>query len=112
MRSGNLYAGIPAELPHELTTVLATAARVRIERIVSRGHASPPDFWYDQDQDELVLVVAGRARVLLEGQPERALGPGDWLHIRAHARHRVTFTTPSQETIWFAVFFDPAAPAI
>ena len=34
---------------------------IRIERIVSRGHTSPPDFWYDQPQAEWVIVLAGSA---------------------------------------------------
>ena len=34
----------------------------KIERIVSRGHASPEDFWYDQEENEWVMVVKGTAR--------------------------------------------------
>ena len=34
----------------------------RIERIVSRGQASPPGFWYDQETDEWVLLVSGARR--------------------------------------------------
>jgi cupin 2 domain-containing protein len=102
--SGSLFAGIPSDLPHELTTALTAAPGLRVERIVSRGQVSPPGFWYDQDEDEVVLLVAGRARLLLEGQPERALAPGDWIHIPAHVRHRVTFTAQGEDTIWFAVF--------
>ena len=29
---------------------LLDASSVRIERIISHGHASPTDFWYDQDR--------------------------------------------------------------
>ena len=48
----NLFANLPASLPEELVTVLAERGAVRIERIVSEGHASPPGFWYDQDKSE------------------------------------------------------------
>lgn len=78
---------------------------MRIERIVSRGQSSPPGFWYDQDEGELVLVLTGRARLLLEGEPERELGAGDWVDIPPHLRHRVTFTDPTHDTIWLAVFY-------
>ena len=48
----NLLTDLPRHLPDELITTLLEAANVRIERIVSHGHASPEGFWYDQDQHE------------------------------------------------------------
>ena len=47
MTADNLFDSIPADLPEELVEVLAegNGAAVRIERIVSRGHASPPGDW-------------------------------------------------------------------
>ena len=67
MRGGNLQQRIPAALPDELFNELAGAGDVRIERIVSRGHTSKPDFWYDQDEVEFVLLVSGAA-VLEDGE--------------------------------------------
>lgn len=43
-----------------------------------------------------------------EAEP-RSLGPGDWLVIPAHARHRVDYTQASPPTVWLAVFLPPAA---
>jgi len=63
----NLHTSVPAELPAELVQTLLEAGSVRIERIVSRGHSSPPGFWYDQPQSEWVLVVTGAARLVIEG---------------------------------------------
>jgi cupin 2 domain-containing protein len=105
VRRGNLHDGIPDALPQELFTTLTRGAGVRVERIVSRGHASPKDFWYDQAEAELVLVILGAARLELEGRGEIALGPGDWLDIPAHLRHRVSWTTPDVDTVWLAVFY-------
>ena len=48
IESGNLFAGIPDTLADEQFTMLLTTPNVRIERIVSRGHASPPGFWYSR----------------------------------------------------------------
>jgi cupin 2 domain-containing protein len=45
---------------------LAQSNSVRVERIVSRGHCSAPDFWYDQSEDEFVLVISGAARLQFE----------------------------------------------
>jgi len=48
----NLFANLPTNLPEELIEVLVQSKPIRIERIVPHGHASPDDFWYDQDENE------------------------------------------------------------
>ncbi len=103
VRHGNLGDGVPAALPDELTTVLVQGGGARIERIVSRGHASEGGFWYDQAEDEFVLVVAGAARLEFEGS-ELALTAGDWAEIPAHVRHRVAWTAEDADTVWLAVY--------
>ena len=106
IESGNLFADIPDALPAEQLTALLTTPNIRIERIVSRGHASQPEFWYDQDKPEWVIVLAGSAAVLFEGEPApRMLRRGDYLHIPAHARHRVVWTELAEPTIWLAVHY-------
>lgn len=108
MELGNLFRDIPDSLPEELFDTLAERGNVRIERIISHGHASPEDFWYDQDQHEFVLVVAGSACLQIEGEPKpRELAPGDYLNIPAHQKHRVQATNASQPTIWLAIFYGP-----
>ena len=102
---GNLFEGIPAQLPEELTETLLQSSHVRIERIVSHGHASPPDYWYDQEQHELVFVLQGAARLRLNTELVE-LNAGDWLNIPAHQNHRVEWTAPDQPTIWLAIFYD------
>mgnify|MGYP001579808766 CR=1 FL=1 len=100
----NLFKEIPENLPNELFSILAESSSVRIERIVSDGHASPDDFWYDQDQNEWVLLVSGSAGLEFEGRKVE-LQPGDHILIPAHQRHRVASTSTSEKTIWLAVFF-------
>lgn len=102
--AGNLFANIPAQLAQEEITTLLASSALRIERIVSRGQASPPGFWYGQPQDEWVIVIAGNAVLAFEddGTTTR-MGPGDYLHIPAHRRHRVAWTDPEQATVWLAV---------
>jgi cupin 2 domain-containing protein len=104
MGNPNLFADLPAHLPDEVVQPLLTAKAVRVERIVSHGHASPAGFWYDQDRPEWVVVLAGAARVRFEdGVIE--MRPGDWVHIPAHTRHRVEWTTPDGPTVWLAVHY-------
>jgi len=103
----NLLSSLPATLPAEITETLVQAKHVRIERIVSQGHATPPEFWYDQEQNEFVLLVQGAARLRFEDSVVE-MKPGDWIEIPAHRRHRVEWTTPEEKTVWLAVFYESA----
>src|SRR5688500_18523756 len=106
---GNLFDNIPADLPGELAEAIVLAASFRVERIVSRGHASPEGFWYDQPDHEWVLLVSGAARVQFEvdrGAVE--MKPGDYLHIPARRRHRVEWTAPDVDTVWLAIHYAQA----
>jgi cupin 2 domain-containing protein len=105
METGNLFTALPAHLPRELTEPLVQSRHVRIERIVSQGHASPAGFWYDQDENELVLLVQGTARLQFEDSVLE-MKPGDWLNIAAHQKHRVEWTMPNEATVWLAVFYE------
>ena len=101
----SLFDDVPAELPKELFTVLTEGEGVRIERIVSDGHASPEGFWYDQDQSEWVLLVSGSAVLAVDDRTVE-LNPGDHLLIPAHQRHRIESTSETEKTIWLAVFYE------
>jgi len=106
MKSGNLFSDVPRELAQEQITKLLVTPSVSIERIVSCGQASPPGFWYDQQLSEWVIVLAGAARLRLEGEAaERTLQTGDYLHIPAHMRHRIEWTDDAQPTIWLTVHY-------
>jgi len=114
----NLLADLPAALDQERFDTLLARPGIRVERIISTGQASPPGFWYDQDGDEAVLLLAGAATLRMEAEAEpRRLRPGDWLVIPAHARHRVEATSATEPTVWLAIHLDaqnpipPAAPA-
>ena len=100
----NLFADLPRDLPNELISTLVESNDIRIERIVSHGHASPEGFWYDLDRSEWVMVLQGQARLRFEDRVLE-MTPGDFVNIAAHQKHRVDWTTPDQPTIWLAVFY-------
>ena len=104
----NLLSPLPEALLDERIEVLARGqGDFRLERIVSRQHASPPGFWYDQDTVEWVFLLQGSATLSLEesdGQIRRIhLKPGDFLELPAHVRHRVDETDPVADTVWVAL---------
>lgn len=108
MVPNNLFDDIPAQLPEELLQTLFSGAKgFRVERIVSRGHSSPDGFWYEQDQEEWVLLLSGAAELECQDPPQRLrLTPGDCVSIAARRRHRVAWTAPGQDSVWLAVFYE------
>ncbi len=94
----------------EFLETLAKGDGVRVERIVSRGHITPPGEWYDQDVDEWVVLLQGRATLEWEGGEETELEAGDWLLIAAHRRHRVSATSVEPACVWLAVHGALATP--
>ena len=100
----NILADLPQEIRAEEFLRLFQSGSTTIERIVSHSHCSPPDFWYDQPQDEWVIVLRGHATLVFEAGDSVELKAGDYLTIPRHVRHRVART--SEETIWLAVHGD------
>jgi cupin 2 domain-containing protein len=101
---GNLFDGIPSVLEAEEVRTLVAAGPLRLVRIVSTGQASPPGQWYDQADHEWVVLLKGAAAIRFEDEDaSRALAPGDYLLIPAHARHRVEWTAESEPTVWLAL---------
>ncbi len=105
-RHPRLLQDLPKSLNAEQVDELLRTPNVRIERIVSTGQASAESFWYDQAEHEWVIVLAGRARLRYqEDDAEVELGPGDAAFIPAHTRHQIAWTTPTETTVWLAVFW-------
>lgn len=107
MRVANIYDNLPPRTTEQETFEEILQRRgLRLERIVSRGQATPTGEWYDQEANEWVLLLAGSASVRIEGEPKpRILRPGDYLTLPAHRRHRVEWTDPATETIWLALHY-------
>jgi cupin 2 domain-containing protein len=103
MADGNLFAGAAASTKSEVITTLLARPGIRLERIVSTGQNSPVGFWYDQSEDEWVVVLSGSASIDFEYGDPVSLAPGDYLLIPAHRRHRVAFTHPALPTVWLAI---------
>jgi len=104
MKLSNVFLNMPNDNQSEIFETIADLKNVRIERIISSGQATPAGQWYDQAQDEWVILLAGSAEISLEEQQETfKLVAGDYLLIPSHCRHRVECTDQTQQTTWLAV---------
>lgn len=101
----NIFSPLPGKLEHESFEEILRHKNIKIERIISKGHTSPEKGWYDQDENEWVIVLEGSGTILFENTTEFHLEKGDYLNIPAHTRHRVARTDPDKITIWLAVHY-------
>ncbi|WP_029862751.1 cupin domain-containing protein, partial [Vibrio parahaemolyticus] len=51
------------------------------------------------------LVLKGTGELTFESGVVTRLEAGDHVTIPAHTKHKVSWTDPTQETIWLAVFY-------
>jgi cupin 2 domain-containing protein len=110
MAADNLLAGPAGSIDEEIFEQLLDSENVRIERIISKGHHSPPGDWYDQERDEWVLLLKGGATLTFDPGGDVELEPGSYVNIPAHTRHRVKWTRPDCETLWLAIHYRAAGP--
>lgn len=103
----NLFSQLPrSTAENEQFSDLLQRPGLRIERIISTGQASPPDFWYDQPSGEWVLIIQGEAKLRFADETEaRHLQAGDHVDIAAHRQHRVDWTPADEITVWLAVHY-------
>ena len=104
----NIFSKIPEKLRKELFEDIAQGGAFKLERIVSKGHAMPKGEWYDQDKDEWLILLKGKAGIVIDGKKEAiTLEPGDYLSLPAHQKHRVEWTDADSETVWLALHYEP-----
>ena len=104
----NIFSKIPKQVPDELFQTLLSNKQIKIERIISKDHSSSVNNWYDQIQDEWIILLEGQAKLQFENNTALLnLNPGDYLFIPAHSKHRVHWTDPTITTIWLAIHIYP-----
>lgn len=87
----------------EIFDVLFRSDHILIERIISPVSFKADGKWYDQENDEWVVLIKGSATLEFEKGFKRDLKAGDYLFIPAHLKHRVQETSCMEDTLWLAV---------
>lgn len=98
-----LLKDIPQSSQSEIFETIIQKKNIKIERIISYGQTTPKDYWYDQDEDEFVVILKGSAKLQYENNEIIELNLGDSLLIKAHEKHKVIYT--DNPTVWLAVFY-------
>ena len=101
----NIFNNIPSDIPNEIFEDIIDTGKLRVERIVSKGHTSPETGWYDQTENEWVIVLSGYGVIEYIGGETVVLKQGDYLNIKAHEKHRVIETSSNVATVWLAIFY-------
>lgn len=100
----SLYFPFFGDKNSETIETLFNRKNIRVERIISNGQASPDGFWYDQAEEEWVVLLKGLAVLEFENNQTLELAEGDYILIPAHTRHRVRSTCTDPGCVWLAVF--------
>ena len=101
----NIFSNIPSEIPNEIFEDIIITEKLKIERIVSMGQTSPDTGWYDQSENEWIIVLSGYGVIEYINGVKVTLKQGDYLNIKAHEKHRVIETSPDEVTVWLAIFY-------
>lgn len=103
---GNIFADFKDEeiLSEELEENLLSIKSARIARIKSKGHFSPKGFWYEQTDDEWVLVLSGEGEIEWPCGRKKLLKEGEWLFLPRGEKHRVSYTSHKPPCVWLAIY--------
>ncbi|WP_072682612.1 cupin domain-containing protein [Arcobacter sp. LA11] len=104
MKKENIFENILIDKIDEQFIEIVKNEKVRIERIVSNGQSSPKDFWYEQEENEFVLLLKGSAILEFENK-QVPLIEGEYINIKAFTKHRVKYTSKTEPTVWLAIFY-------
>ena len=101
----NIFDNCKTDSKEEIFEKLYQNENVIIERIISFGNITPQGQWYDQDKDEWVLLIDGNAKLEFEDSRIVELNKGDYIHLPAHQKHKVIYTSIDTKCIWLAFHF-------
>jgi len=104
IKKSNIFSKTIIKSDDEVFEDIIDKESFKLQRIISKGHKTPKDEWYDQDKDEWVMLLQGEAILSFFDEEDIRLESGDHINIPAHKRHRVSWTKPDTETIWLALY--------
>lgn len=105
MEKYNIFSALPDDLTCEVFEPIVDQRGIVIERIISKAHVTPRGQWYCQDRSEWVMVLQGEAKLVFDDSQIVHLKKGDYITIPAQCKHRVSWTSEIEPTLWLAVHY-------
>ena len=104
---GNIFKDPPLNefQPESFETLVKTMA-IHIERIVTNPHFQAPGQWFDQENDEWVLLAEGEAEIELITGEIIKLKKGDYFLIPSLMRHRLYSVSNNPGCVWLGIHAD------
>jgi len=103
LKKGNIFNHAPSGNSHEVFTTLFESQQFKIESITGLRSYDRPGEWYDQLQDEWVILLQGNAMIEIRDEEIIELEAGDYIFLPAHKVHRVNQTSKTPHCIWLAI---------
>ncbi|MBN2175515.1 MAG: cupin domain-containing protein [Bacteroidales bacterium] len=82
---------------------LHLSKKIKIERIFTQKPYETPGEWFDQPQDEWVLLLKGKAKLEFKNDKIIEMNEGDYIFIPAHKIHRVYNSSKEPKCVWLAI---------
>ncbi|MEA1917226.1 MAG: cupin domain-containing protein [Campylobacterota bacterium] len=105
MEQNSIFKDIPSPVKNEIFETLIFSTNIEIKRIISCGHSSPRTGWYEQVCSEWVIILQGEGKIEFENGKVVELGVGDYINIPSKIKHKVSWTTSDENTIWLAIHY-------
>ena len=102
----NIFSMLPENLKGEVFQELVTSSKFRVERILTSKENQFDRSWYDQDDNEFVILLQGSAKLEFSNNKIIELIKGDYLFINCHDKHRLLEVSSKEDTIWLAFFIE------
>ena len=112
IRKGNVYT--PRKdggSKYEAFEDIIDSGGLLIERIISSGQSTPEGTWLEQERDEWVILLRGKASLSFHDGSIIDLEAGDYVFIPRSTKHRVESTSSEPECTWLAVHGDMGGDA-
>jgi len=101
----NYYSGFTPDPVLENYTTLLLGNRFHLEKITSKGYATPNDKWIVEKTNEFVMLLKGKAELLIENGQKIKLDEGDYFLIPKNTKHKVIQTSRKPLCYWLTIHY-------
>jgi cupin 2 domain-containing protein len=99
------YSGFTQDSFLENYSKILLGNSFHLEKIISKGYATPENKWIIEKTNEFVMLLKGKAELLFENGQNIKLSEGDYLVIPKYTKHKVTRTSRKPICYWLTIHY-------